>query len=86
MILTAAALALLLGPRNQQREIVLTLIGGYVLGNLLWDTWKSRNRESLFRCLVAAGSLPIVYYGHLPIKYLLPAIPAIIILRCFRLS
>jgi hypothetical protein len=85
MILTAAATALLLGPRNRQPEIVLTLIGGYVLGNLLWDAWKSRNRESLFLCLWLLVPLPIVYYSHLPIKYLLPSMPAIILL-CFRLS
>ncbi len=28
--------------------------------------------------------LPIVYYSHLPMKYLLPCIPAVILL-CFRL-
>ena len=29
--------------------------------------------------------LPIVYFGHLPIKYLLPCMPALI-LTCFRLG
>jgi hypothetical protein len=29
--------------------------------------------------------LPIVYYGHLPIKYLLPCAPAVILI-CFRLG
>jgi hypothetical protein len=85
MILAAAAIALLLEPRNRVPEIVLTLIGGYVLANLLWDAWKCRDRESLFLCLWLLVPLPIVYYGHLPIKYLLPAMPAIILLS-FRLS
>jgi hypothetical protein len=64
---------------------VLVLIGGYVLGDLLWDAWKSRDREKLFFGLWLLLPLPIVYYVHLPIKYLLPSVPALILI-CLRLG
>jgi hypothetical protein len=85
MILAIAAVSMLIGPWNRQPAIVLTLIAGYALCNLFWETWKSRNPESVFLCLWLLVPLPIVYYGHLPIKYLLPIMPAIILLS-FRMS
>jgi hypothetical protein len=66
-------------------ENVLALIGGYVLAALLWDAWKSRDREKIFLGLWLLIPLPVVYYGHLPIKYLLPCVPAVILI-CFRLG
>jgi hypothetical protein len=77
MILTAAT--------EPAAGIVLTLIGGYVFGNLLWYAWKIRNRESLFLLRVAAGSAADCLLRPSSYQILLPAMPAIILL-CFRLS
>ena len=53
--------------------------------DLFWDAWKQRDREGLFLWLWLMVPLPIVYYSHFPIKYLLPSIPAVILI-CFRLA
>jgi hypothetical protein len=52
---------------------------------LLIEAWEKRDRMGLFLILWMLIPLPIVYYGHLPIKYLLPCMPAVI-LSCFRLA
>jgi hypothetical protein len=44
-----------------------------------------RDRQGLFPMLWLLIPLPIVYYSHLPIKYLLPCMPALI-LTCLRLG
>jgi hypothetical protein len=80
-ILAATAVALLVGIT----QLILVLIGGYVLADLLWEAWNNQDREGLFLGLWLLVPLPIVYYGHLPIKYLLPCMPALI-LTCFRLG
>jgi hypothetical protein len=76
MILSATTIGLLVAGK----QLVLVLIGGYVLADLLWDAWKSRERTGLFLGLWLLVPLPIVYYGHFPIKYLLPCLPAIILI------
>jgi hypothetical protein len=80
-VLACAAIALLAGIK----QLTLALVGGYVLADILWDAWKKRDREGMFLGLWLLLPLPIVYYGHLPIKYLLPCMPAVIII-CFRLG
>lgn len=81
MLLAVATPAWLAGGKR----LVLLLIGSYVLGDLLWNAWKNRDREGLFLTLWLLVPLPVVYYGHLPIKYLLPCTPALILI-CFRLA
>jgi hypothetical protein len=83
IILAAVAVAWLVG--DNRRETALVLIGGYALGDVLWQAWKRQDRESLFLCLWLLVPLPIVYYGHLPMKYLLPCVPGLILI-CFRLA
>ena len=55
-----------------------------VLAGLLFEALKRRDHTGLFLMLWILIPLPIVYYAHLPMKYLLPCIPAVILL-CFRL-
>jgi hypothetical protein len=63
----------------------LAALGFCVLADLLFEAWKSRNQLALFCLLWLLIPLPIVYYGHLPIKYLLPCMPAVILI-CFTLA
>src|SRR5262249_5199794 len=81
IILTVTVAGVLAG----RKELVLALIGAYMLGSLLWDAWKKRDHNGLFLGLWLLVPLPIVYYGHFPIKYLLPCLPAIILI-CFQLA
>jgi hypothetical protein len=60
-------------------------IGLGVLADLLIESWKKTDQPGFFLMLWLLIPLPIVYYGHLPIKYLLPCMPAVI-LACFRLG
>jgi hypothetical protein len=60
-------------------------MGLVVLVDLLMESGKKCDRHGLFLMLWLLIPLPIVYYGHLPIKYLLPCMPAVI-LTCFRLA
>ena len=62
----------------------LAIIGCGTLIGLLFEALKERNHNDLFLLLWILIPLPIVFYFHLPMKYLLPCIPAVIFL-CFRL-
>lgn len=78
-----AALPWLLGW-HRPLGISLAVIGCGTLINLLFDALKRRDHTDLFLLLWILIPLPIIYYSHLPMKYLLPCIPAVILL-CFRL-
>lgn len=62
----------------------LDIIGLVVLADLLLEALRRREHSGLFLILWVLIPLPIVYYVQLPAKYLLPCIPAVILL-CFRL-
>ena len=62
----------------------LAVLGLRVLADLFFHALERREHTSLFLMLWILIPLPIVYYSHFPIKYLLPCIPAVILL-CFRL-
>jgi hypothetical protein len=62
----------------------MALIGFGMLTDLLYEALRKADHAELFLMLWILIPLPIVYYGHLPSKYLLPCMPAIILL-CFRL-
>ena len=62
----------------------LDIIGLVVLADLLFEALRRREHSGLFLILWVLIPLPIVYYVQLPAKYLLPCIPAVILL-CFRL-
>jgi len=62
----------------------LAAAGLGVLVCLIFEALRTWDHEKLFLCLWLLIPLPIVYYGHLPIKYFLPCVPALI-LFCFRL-
>jgi len=64
--------------------LFLASFGLGALGSLLIEAWKKRDHERLFLILWIVIPLPIAGYLHLPMKYLLPSIPAVILL-CFRL-
>ena len=59
--------------------------GFSVLVDLLMESWEKCDQPGAFLMFWMLIPLPIVYYGHLPIKYLLPCMPAVI-LTCFRLA
>jgi hypothetical protein len=63
----------------------LALAGGCVLADLVWEACRSREHRQLFLTLWLLTPLPVVCYGHFPIKYLLPCMPALIAI-CFRLA
>ncbi|MGC1463531.1 MAG: hypothetical protein WA802_15115 [Terracidiphilus sp.] len=64
--------------------LFLAVIGFGVLADLLFQALKRCEHTDLFLVLWILIPFPIVYYTHLPMKYLLPCIPAVILL-CFRL-
>ena len=80
----AVAIALALLPLRPRKVIFLALLGLGVLAGLFFEAWKRRDYANLFLMLWILIPLPVVYYAHFPIKYLLPCIPAVILL-CFRL-
>ncbi len=71
-------------PRSLAAAYSLTAFGCGALFGLLLEALEKRDRTALFLILWLMVPLPIVYYVHLPIKYLLPCIPPVIFL-CFRL-
>jgi hypothetical protein len=66
-------------------SVSCTIIGLAALTDLLLDALRKRDHQAIFFLLWLLIPIPIAYYGHLPIKYLLPCIPALILL-CLRLS
>jgi hypothetical protein len=64
--------------------VFLAALGLRVLCGLLYQAFKQRDHMGLFLLLWILIPFPIVYYAHLPMKYVLPCIPAVILL-CFRL-
>jgi 4-amino-4-deoxy-L-arabinose transferase-like glycosyltransferase len=62
----------------------LDVVGFVVLADLLFEALRKRDDTGLFLMLWVLIPLPIVYYIQLPAKYLLPCMPAVILL-CFRL-
>jgi 4-amino-4-deoxy-L-arabinose transferase-like glycosyltransferase len=71
---------------RHHRPLVTSLdfVGFVVLADLLFELLRRRENTGLFLMLWALIPLPIVYYGQLPAKYLLPCMPAVILL-CFWL-
>jgi Dolichyl-phosphate-mannose-protein mannosyltransferase len=84
ILLGLAAVITLLWHPEGLRVSFLALVGLIMLVDLLWEALKQADHTYLFLMLWILIPLPIVYYGHLPSKYLLPCMPAIILL-CFRL-
>jgi uncharacterized membrane protein YhaH (DUF805 family) len=72
------------GHFGQRRVTFLVAIGLAMLVDLLCEAWERAEHTGIFLMLWILIPLPIVYYTHLPAKYLLPCMPAIIFL-CFRL-
>ena len=68
----------------ERRVTVFAAIGLAALVDLLYEALDTKEHTSIFLMLWIAIPLPIVYYLHLPAKYLLPIMPAVILL-CFRL-
>jgi hypothetical protein len=81
IVTVAAGFALLIHPRSFW---VFAFAGLGMLIDLLYETWRRAEHTGVFLMLWILIPLPISYYGHLPAKYLLPCMPAIIFL-CFRL-
>ena len=84
LILFALAVVPCLFRGNLTLILFFVVIGFGALADLFLEAAKSLDRIGLFLMLWILIPLPIVYYAHLPMKYLLPCIPAVILL-CFRL-
>jgi hypothetical protein len=86
LVIIAAAAPIAFFFLGQHRPLVslLDLVGFVVLADLLLEAIRRRDHTGLFLMLWVLIPLPIVYYVQLPAKYLLPCIPAVILL-CFRL-
>jgi uncharacterized membrane protein YhaH (DUF805 family) len=63
---------------------VLAAIGLAALIDLFCEVLGGEDHTGVFLMLWLAIPLPVAYYWHLPAKYLLPCMPAVILL-CFRL-
>jgi 4-amino-4-deoxy-L-arabinose transferase-like glycosyltransferase len=63
---------------------LLAAVGFVMLTDLLYEALRKAEHTDLFLILWILIPLPIVYYAHLPSKYLLPCMPAVILL-CYRL-
>lgn len=83
-ILIAMALIPLFLRWSVLAVVFLAILGFRVLAGLFLQAFKRRDHVGLFLVLWLLIPLPIVYYVHLPIKYLLPCMPAVILV-CFRL-
>ncbi len=73
----------LLFLKSDSLVLFFVITGAAVFCYLIFDTLKSRDHFSLFLLLWILIPLPIVYYVQLPMKYLLPCVPAVIFI-CFR--
>ena len=83
-ILLAVAVVPCLLPWKNVLVVFLAAIGCGVLANMFFEAAKRRELTGLFLMLWVLIPLPVVYYVHLPIKFVLPCIPAVILL-CLRL-
>jgi 4-amino-4-deoxy-L-arabinose transferase-like glycosyltransferase len=69
---------------NMPLILFLVIFGGGVLVELSFEAVKKRDLAGLFLMLWMMIPVPIVGYVHLPMKYVLPCVPAVILV-CFRL-
>jgi len=83
-IVTGVAVATLFLRHGLRVVTSFEIIGFVVLADLLFEALRKRDHTGVFLLLWVLIPLPIVYYIQLPIKYLLPCLPAVIFL-CFRL-
>ncbi len=82
--LSLLAAATWLNRSNHSLVLFSAVVGYGVLADLLLEAVKRREHTRLFLVFWILIPLPIVFYAHLPMKYLLPCMPAVILL-CFRL-
>lgn len=84
LVLFAIAVTPLFLHWNLALVLFLAVLGLGALAGLIVEAVKNRDHLGLTLLLWVLIPLPITYYSHLPMKYLLPCIPAVILL-CFRL-
>jgi 4-amino-4-deoxy-L-arabinose transferase-like glycosyltransferase len=84
IIAVAVPIAYVFLRKHEPLAALFDLVGFVVLANLLFEALRRREHSGLFLMLWILIPLPIVYYVQLPPKYLVPCIPAVILL-CFRL-
>ena len=65
--------------------LYLVFWASVALADLLLEACRVRDPTRLSLILWVLIPLPIIYYVHLPIKYLLPCIPAVILI-CLRMT
>jgi hypothetical protein len=83
MVLAVAITPWLLGWASSL-ILFLVVLGLSALASLFFEAARRGDQMGLFLMLWVLIPLPIIYYSHLPMKYLLPCMPAVILL-CLRL-
>jgi hypothetical protein len=77
---------LLLGPtRTAPWALLASFVAAASLADLLFNAWQSREHSRVLLALWILIPLPVVFYNHFPIKYLLPICPAVVLVL-FQLS
>ncbi|WP_348262181.1 hypothetical protein P8935_20545 [Telmatobacter sp. DSM 110680] len=85
ILFAVAVIPKLLGLRwDLSLMLFLAVVSFGALADLFFEAAKGCDLTGLFLMLWILIPLPVVYYVHLPIKYVLPCMPAVILL-CFRL-
>ncbi len=84
LVLAGVPAAILVGLPFGRAD-ALAALAALVLCDLFYRAIRIRDMMQIFLLLWILIPLPVVYYGHLPIKYLLPCMPAVVLL-CLRMS
>jgi hypothetical protein len=66
-------------PVLQEWPVAAMFYGMAVLAGLVFRVWKTGCKDRIMLSLWILLPLPLVYYAHLPIKYALAAMPAIVL-------
>jgi hypothetical protein len=71
--------------RSRHTSVAISLAGAWVVLDLFADSLRDSGWLPKILVFWLLMPLPIVYYGHLPVKYFVPCMPAITIM-CLRLA
>lgn len=70
----------------QSLQIAAIVVGGAVLVDIIGTSLRTRDRMGILLSLWILMPLPAAFYFHFPLKYLMPVLPAIILIMIRLLS
>ena len=86
VLFVAAPLAFVIGARlllgltaTPAWALAASFVAAAALADLLLDAWQSREHSRVLLALWILIPLPVIFYGHFPIKFLLPISPAVVL-------